>query len=91
MSTSTMGVKLDEETRSRLKKLGDAKSRSTHWLMKEAIHRYLEEEERYEQEKAEDMARYQEYVETGRHITQEDMMAWLDELAERAAQKSRVE
>ena len=91
MGTSTMGVKLDEETRARLKKLGQAKSRSTHYLMKEAIHRYLEEEERYEREKAEDMARYQEYVETGRHITQEDMMAWLDELAERAAKKSRVE
>lgn len=91
MSTTTMGVKLDEETRARLKRLGQVRNRSTHWLMKEAIHRYLELEERYEQEKAEDMARYQEYVETGRHVTQEDMMAWLDGLAERAAQKNRVE
>jgi predicted transcriptional regulator len=91
MAASTMGVKLDENTRARLKKLGQQKKRSAHWLMKEAIHRYLEEEERYEQEKAEDMARYHEYVETGKHITQDDMMAWLDELAERAARKTRGE
>ncbi len=91
MSTSTMGVKLDEETRARLKSLGQARNRSVHWLMKEAIRRYLEAEERYEQEKAEDMARYQEYLETGKHITNEDMMTWLDGLAERAAMKSKAE
>lgn len=83
MDPTTMGVKLDAETRARLKKLGEAKHRSPHWLMKEAIQQYLEVEERYEQEKAEDLARYQEYLDTGTHITPTDMLAWLDELADR--------
>ncbi len=46
MVTTTVGVKLDKETRARLKKLGDAKQRSAHWLMKDAISRYLDAEER---------------------------------------------
>ena len=91
MDTTTMGVKLDAETRIRLKKLGEVKNRSPHWLMKEAIRRYLEVEERYEQEKAEDLARYQEYLDTGTHITHTDMMAWLDELADRAVRKAQTE
>ena len=91
MDTTTMGVKLDAETRARLKKLGEAKQRSPHWLMKEAIRRYLEVEECYEQEKAEDLARYQEYLDTGTHITHTDMMTWLDELAARAARQAPAE
>ena len=90
MDTTTMGVKLDRETRARLKKLGEARHRSSHWLMREAIRRYLEVEERYEQEKVEDQARYQAYLETGTHISHEDMLVWLDQLAEQAVQKAQV-
>ena len=90
MDTTTMGVKLDSETRDRLKKLGEARHRSPHWLMREAIRRYLEVEERYEQEKAEDRARYQAYLETGTHISHADMMAWLDQLAVQAARKAQA-
>lgn len=90
MDTTTMGVKLDSETRDRLKKLGEARHRSPHWLMREAIRRYLEVEERYEQEKAEDQTRYQAYLETGAHISHADMMAWLDQLAAQAAQKAQA-
>src|SRR2546423_14612264 len=58
MDMTPLVVKLDRETRARLQKLGKARNRSSHWLMLEAIRRYLEVEERYEQEKAEDQARY---------------------------------
>ena len=90
MDMTTMGVKLDRETRGRLQKLGKARNRSSHWLMREAIRRYLEVEERYEQEKAEDQARYQAYLETGHHISHEDMLAWLDQLAAQAAQQAEA-
>jgi len=90
MDTTTMGVKLDRETRDRLQKLGKARNRSSHWLMREAVRRYLEVEERYEQEKAEDQARYQAYLETGHHISHEDMLAWLDQLAAQAAQLAKT-
>ena len=90
MDTTTVGVKLDRETRDRLQKLGQARNRSSHWLMREAIRRYLEVEERYEQEKAEDQARYQAYLETGHHISHEDMLAWLDQLAAQAAPQAKT-
>ena len=87
---TTVGVKLDEGTRDRLKKLGEAKQRSPHWLMKEAITRYLDAEERYEQEKVEDEARWQRYLDTGEHIAHEDLAAWLDKLANQAAGKAEA-
>ena len=42
---ANMAVKLEANLRDRLKALGVAKQRSTHWLMKEAIGRYVEIEE----------------------------------------------
>ena len=91
MAATTLGIKLDDKTRDRLKRVSKAKDRSVHWLMKEAIQRYLESEEQYEQEKAEDLARYQAYLDTGRHISNDEMMSWLDELALNASRKSRSE
>jgi len=89
MAATTVGVKLDEETRERLKKLGEARQRSSHWLMKEAVARYLDTEERFEREKAEDLARWQRFVETGAAIPQEEAAARLGVLAEEAARKAR--
>ena len=78
MATTTMGVKLDEELRKRLKTLGELKQRSPHWLMKKAIQEYLAREEAYEREKREDGERWQRYQETGEYISNEAMMSWLD-------------
>ncbi len=88
MAVATIGVRLDELTRERLKKLGETKQRSTHWLMKNAITRYLATEERYELEKAEDWARWQRYIDTGNALSHEDVKARLEVLAKDAAQKA---
>lgn len=78
----THGIKLDEETSKRLKMLAHQRSRSAHWLMRDAIERYLTEEEQYEREKAEDVAEYEDFLQTGRGISQEEMGAWLDKLVQ---------
>lgn len=85
---TTTGIKLDAQTLERLKNLAEAKDRSVHWLMKEAIGRYLVDEERFEREKAEDEARYQRFLDTGSHVTAEEMDAWLDHLAEESQRRS---
>ena len=87
-TTTTVGVKLDDDTRARLKELGHAKQRSTHWMVKEAVARYLAVEERYEREKAEDLARWERYVETGHAVPHETASAWLDELAAEADRRA---
>ena len=78
----TQGIKLDDETSKRLKTLSGQRNRSAHWLMRDAIERYLTEEERYEREKAEDIAEYEDYLQTGRGISQKEMGAWLDRLVQ---------
>ena len=90
MADTTVGVKLDRETRDRLGRLGHAKDRSTHWMMKEAIGRYLNIEERYEREKREDEARWQRYVDTGHSISHTTVKKKIDELVARKRRKART-
>lgn len=78
----TQGIKLDDDTNKRLKSLSGQRNRSAHWLMRDAIERYLTVEERYEREKAEDIAEYEDYLQTGRGISQKEMGAWLDKLVQ---------
>jgi predicted transcriptional regulator len=78
----TQGIKLDDETNKRLKTLSLQRKRSAHWLMRDAIERYLTEEEQYEREKAEDISEYEDYLQTGRGLSQKEMGAWLDKLVE---------
>lgn len=80
MST-TQAIKIDDETNERLKTLAQQRDRSAHWLMREALQRYLTEEERYEREKAEDLAEYEEYLLTGKAVDSETVASWLNELA----------
>lgn len=49
MGTTTMGVKLDDATRERIKSAATRINRTPHWLIKQAIFSYLEqlEKQRY--------------------------------------------
>lgn len=80
MST-TQGIKLDENTQARLKVLAEKRKRSPHWLMRTAIENYLVQEERYEAEKAEDSARWEQYLITGKAIDGDKMEKLLQDLA----------
>jgi hypothetical protein len=42
MATTTLGVKLDDPTRERLKAAAQSIDRTPHWLIKQAIFNYLE-------------------------------------------------
>ena len=79
---TTQGIKLDDKTRQRLKDLAEKRQRSPHWLMRTAIGDYLDREEKYEREKAEDMNEYDEYLRTGMAIDNEVVLAWLGDLAD---------
>jgi len=65
----------------RLKALAQQRDRSAHWLIREALQRYLTQEERYEREKTEDLAEYEDYLLTGRAVDNETVTSWLNELA----------
>ncbi len=77
----TQAIKLDDEINNRLRALAQQRNRSAHWLVLDALQRYLTEEERYEREKAEDLAEYEDYLLTGKAIDNETVASWLSELA----------
>lgn len=82
MGRTTLGVKVDDETRARLRALAEAKDRTPHWVLKTALAEYLDREERREAERVEDDARWQRYVVTGESVPHEDVSAWLGALAD---------
>ena len=75
MATS---VKLDDELKSRIQHLADARQRSAHWIMCEAIRNYVEREEARESFKQEALASWAAYQETGQHLTGQEVRDWLN-------------
>ena len=43
-----VAIKIDADTKERVKRLADARQRTPHWLMREAIRQYVEREEKRE-------------------------------------------
>ena len=73
-----MAIKLPETDRERLKRLGEAKKRTAHWLAREAISQYLEREEAAEKFKQDTDVRWEEFSQTGRSISDKAVKEWLD-------------
>lgn len=86
---TTTGIKLDEETKARLKRLGKLKDRTPHWLMKQAISEFLDREESYEREKLEDQERWKHFVETGHYVSQDAMASRFEQLTRNAPGKAK--
>ncbi len=80
-SSPTTSVKLDARIKGRLQRLAQARRRSSHWLMCEAIEQYVEREERREQLRRDAAAAWAEYQATGLHVTGAEADAWLEKLA----------
>lgn len=72
-----MSIKLDNDTRTRIKQLAAARDRTPHWMMREAITQYVEREERKEAFRRDTLDAWQEFQETGLHVSQEETDQWL--------------
>lgn len=75
-----MSIKLDEDTRARVKRLADARRRSSHWLMREAITQYVDREEKREAFRLDTLKAWEAYRATGLHVTADEADAWLEQL-----------
>jgi len=76
--TRAVPVKLDGEIRERIARLAKVRSHSTHALMRAAVYEYVEREEKRDSFHQEAMAAWEEYKETGLHVTGEEVIAWLE-------------
>ncbi len=75
-----LAVKLDPDMRDRIKRLADARHRTAHWMMREAIQQYVEREEKREAFRQDGLRAWNAYQSNGLHVTLEEADAWLAKL-----------
>ena len=79
-ASTTTSLKLDPETRARVQRLADARRRTPHWLMREAVEQYIDREEARERVRQDAHAAWNAYKATGQHVTAEEADTWLAKL-----------
>ncbi|MDZ7596150.1 MAG: CopG family ribbon-helix-helix protein [Thiobacillus sp.] len=89
-SIRPVAIKIDEDTRNRVKRLAEARQRSSHWMMLEAIRQYVEREEKREAFRQDGIRAWNEYQATGLHVTGDEVIAWLDTWGEENEQAAPV-
>ena len=79
-SASTTSLKLDPAIKERVQHLAEARRRTSHWIMREAIEEYVSREETREQLRLDTIASWEHYKRTGLHVTDEEMDEWIAKL-----------
>ena len=72
-----VAIKIDEDTKVRVKRLADARQRTPHWLMREAITQYVDREEKREAFRQDTLQAWETFRATGQHATADQADAWL--------------
>lgn len=79
-SASTTSLKLDPEMKERIQRLAEARRRTSHWIMREAIDEYVSRQEKREQFRLDTIAAWEHYETTGLHVTDAEMDQWAAKL-----------
>ncbi len=74
---ATTTLKLDDGLKDRIKRLAEARQRTPHWIMREAIADYVQREEAREAFQREAMDSWRAFRETGEHLRGTEVDAWL--------------
>lgn len=77
IAAKTVSVKLDADTRVRVENLAEARHRSAHWVMREAISQYVDREEKREAFRQDTIKAWEDYQATGLHATAAEVDTWL--------------
>ena len=77
MTTVSVSVDIDPQVRERIKTLAKRRRRSAHWLMREAIHQYVEREEGRDAFLRQGEEAWRHYRETGLNVTGQEVVDWL--------------
>lgn len=78
IDTITTSMKLGPDLRARVQRLAQARDRSAHWILRSAVERFVEQEERRESFRADALAAWNEYQATGEHISGAEADAWFE-------------
>ena len=75
-----LSVKLDAEEKVLLAEIAKEKSRSIHYLLREAVSEYISKEKARLDFMREARGALDHYEQTGQHVTHQEMMAWAESL-----------
>lgn len=75
-----VAIKIDADTKDRVKRLANARNRTPHWLMREAIREYVDREEKREAFRQSAIRAWNDFRTHGAHVTQAEADAWLAKL-----------
>ena len=88
MANSTTGLRLKDDTKTRLETLGKARDRSTSYLMNEAIEKFLDTEEALEAERQLVTSRWEKFELTGETVDHASIKAWASGLDKHSDSKT---
>jgi len=76
MATAT-SIKLDDALKGRIQHLAEARRRTAHWIMREAIAQYVDREEKREALRQDTLKAWDDFQATGLHATADAVDTWL--------------
>ena len=75
-----VAIKIDEDIKARIKRLAQARQRTPHWLMREAITQYVDREEKREAFRLDSQLAWEDFRANGLHVSADEADAWMAEL-----------
>lgn len=73
-------VKLPTALHARMANLAEIRQRTAHSLMLQAIEAFIDREEKREALRQEAKAAHEEYMQTGLHLTNAEIVGWMDKI-----------
>ena len=81
-SVVNASVKMSPTLRERIQNLAKVRKQSAHAVMLQALETFVSREERREAWRQEGIAAWEEYKQTGLHLTQEELESWANNLSQ---------
>ena len=72
-----VAIKIGEDIKVRVKRLAEARHRTSHWLMREAITQYVDREEKREAFRQDTLKAWQDFRTSGLYVNADEADAWL--------------
>ena len=79
-SVVNSSVKMPSALRERIQHLAEARKLSAHAVMLQALEVYVDREEKREALRREALAAHEEYMRTGLHLTNAEVIEWMDKI-----------
>lgn len=84
-ASTPVAIKIDGDTKVRVKRLADARQRTPHWLMREAIKQYVDRDEKREAFRQDSHQAWKAFRASGQHVTADQADAWMAQLEQGVA------